>query len=56
MDFRRGVGVGAGLDGVEKSIWAAAAAAALDGEGPGLDLDLDLVGVAERSIWEGRQR
>jgi hypothetical protein len=47
--------LGAGLDGVEKSIWAAGeAAGVLDGED--LGLDLDLVGVADRSIPVARRR
>lgn len=51
LGFRLGVG----LEGVEKSIWAAVEAAmGFDGEYLGLDLDLD--GVAERSIRVSRRR
>jgi hypothetical protein len=51
LDLRLGIG----LDGVEKSIWAAAEAAVVfDGEN--LVLELDLVGVAERSISVTRRR
>lgn len=51
LDFRLVVG----LDGVDKSIWAAAEAAMVF-DGVDLGLDLDLVGVAERSIWVARRR